>query len=280
MDAVAYFNQADLPRIEADRRFRVYYEVQPFGLRVIYWNHRSPFFANALVRRALTLGINRNELRSVLNLPPDLPIVDAVFTTRQFRRGELPEPWPFDPDSAARLLDAAGWRDQDGDGVRERGRQQFRFVALVPPGGGPMLEQRSALYVQSQLRRIGVQMDIQTADVTIVSSRLRAGEFEAAFYPLHNSIDRMERLGERSSIGYSNPRMIGLLRAAQATADPEEIDRIYRSLMTEFRADLPVTILFPEVHTFVVHRRIQGLRSPFQADSVMRMEHLWLEDAR
>ena len=45
-------------------------------------------------------------------------------------------------------------------------------------------------------------------------------------------------------------------------------------------ADLPVTFLFPVVHSVVANRRVRGLRSPFEGDPVMRMEHLWLENAR
>lgn len=281
VDVVENFNQADLPIIAADRRFHAYYGVQPVGLRAIFWNHRSPFFSSEMVRRVLTLGIDRNDLTRTLNLPEDLPIVDVIFTSRQWRRYELPEPLPYDPDSAAWLLDAAGWRDDDGDGVRERGGQAFHFVALAPPGGTPMLEQRAAVYVQAQLRRIGIRMDLQTLDVSVLSRRLRAGEFEAAFYPFFNQLKgHVEWLGEGSPIGYTNSRVIGLLRAVQATTDPDEIDRIYRRLMPVVRADLPVTFLFPEVHTFVAHRRIRGLRSPDRANPVMRMEHLWLQDER
>ena len=117
---------------------------------------------------------------------------------------------------------------------------------------------------------------------TVLGPRLRAGQFEAAFYPFFNKIDggAWEWFGERSPIGYRNPRMIGLLQAVKATTDPDETDRLYRSLMPIFRADLPMTFLFPQVATYVAHRRIQGLSSPFHADPIMNMEHLWLEHRR
>ena len=278
VDAVDNFNEADLPRIAADRRFRVYYHLNLYGLVTIFWNHRSPLFDNARVRQALTLGIDRHELPRLLNLPQDLRIADAVFTRRQYGRHELPEPLPYDPDSAARLLDAAGWRDNDGDGVRERGGRAFRFVALAPGG---LVEGRAAVYVQAQLRRIGVRMDVQTMETGMVGPRLRAGAFEAAFFRFWNTTKgHLEWLGEGSPIGYRNPRMARLLRAAEAATDPDEIDGIYRSLMPLFRADLPVTFLFPEVEAVVAHRRIRGLRSPDEADPIMMMEHLWLEDER
>jgi len=191
----------------------------------------------------------------------------------------LPEPIPYEPDSAARLLDAAGWRDTDGDGVRERDGQEFRFVALTPGGG---MEEKAAVYVQAQLRRIGVRMDVQTLEPrAVVGRRLRAGDFEAAFFPFLNRIDNgSEWFEEGSPLGYTSPRVLALLRAARVTADPDEIDRISRDLMPVLRADVPVTFLFPFVRTFVAHRRFRGLRSPDRADPILRMEHLWLEGGR
>ena len=50
--------------------------------------------------------------------------------------------------------------------------------------------------------------------------------------------------------------------------------------MPIFRTDLPLTILFPRVSTFVAQRRVLGLQDPFQADPTARMEQLWLEDGR
>ncbi len=278
VDAVEYFNQADLPRIAADPRFRMYYYIDPFAMTAVFWNHRSPFFRDAMVRQALTLGIDRKNLLAALNLPPDLPIVDALFTGRQYRHHELPAPLPYDPDSASRLLDAAGWRDTDGDEVRERGGQAFRFVALTRGG---LMEEKAAVYVQAQLRRIGVRMDVETLEPQAAGRRLRAGDFEAAFFPFLNRIDTGVEWFETSSpIGYTSPRVLALLRAARATGDPDEIDRISRDLMPVLRADVPVTFLFPFVRTYVAHRRIRGLQSPDQADPILQMEHLWLEDGR
>ena len=63
-----------------------------------------------------------------------------------------------------------------------------------------------------------------------------------------------------------------------ATADPNENDRIYRELMGIFRVEQPITYLLPAISTSVVHRRIQGLSTPFRADPLRFLEDLWLED--
>ena len=48
--------------------------------------------------------------------------------------------------------------------------------------------------------------------------------------------------------------------------------------MPIFGTELPITFLYPEAATYVAHRRLRGLGSPFRADLVSHMEELWLED--
>ncbi len=281
VDVITYVNRADIPELVADPRFRVYDHLYDFDwLDVIFWNHRHHLFRQPAVRRALTLAINRRELHQVLNLPADLPTFDVLFTARQYRKGELPEPLPYDPAAAKRLLREAGWRDEDGDGLRERDGEQFRFETIVR--AGDELE-HAAVYVQSQLRRVGIQMDVKVLDVSVVRERLRSGDFHATIHRMGNQASgdgHLAWFGEDSRIGWHNPRVAELLHAAELAIDPDEQDRIYRELMPMFQAELPATFLEPQVETFVAHRRLRGLSSPFWANPLQNMDYLWLEDER
>ncbi len=282
VDVITYVNRADIPELAADPRFRIYDHLYTFGwLDIIFWNQRHHLFRDPAVRRALTLAINRRELRQAVNLPADLTIFDVLFTARQYREGELPEPLPYDPAAAKRLLREAGWRDEDGDGVRERAGKQFRFETIVRAGGE--LE-HAAVYVQSQLRRVGIDMKVQVLDGFVVRERLRAGDFQATINVLHNQPwgdhGHLAWFGEDSRIGWHNPRVAELLHAAELVIDPDEQDRIYRELMPIFQAELPATFLQPQVETFVAHRRLRGLSSPFWANPLQNIEYLWLEDER
>lgn len=57
------------------------------------------------------------------DLPADTPLYDGPVTERQF--DQLPEPIPYDPSRARALLDAAGWQDSNGDGVRDQVAKSF-----------------------------------------------------------------------------------------------------------------------------------------------------------
>ncbi len=72
--------------------------------------------------------------------------------------------------------------------------------------------------------------------------------------------------------------MLNLIDRAKVTGDPDLRDYIYRELTEIFREDVPITLLFPRVEYTFVHRRIQGLSSPWRANPASYMEYLWLEE--
>lgn len=138
---------------------------------------------------------------------------------------------------------------------------------------------RTAVFVQDNLRRLGVRVEVQTVQGGMVQQLLRGRDFQAALAILPNSPEHhWNRFGPNSPISYANPEFIALLDSARAAADPEEIDRLYRRLGAIFREDMPVTFLHPRVTFFAAHRRVRGLVSPFQANPVWGAERLWIEE--
>jgi peptide/nickel transport system substrate-binding protein len=280
VDVLTWVNQADLPKLANDPRFEVYYSIWPdvSWLTVIFWNQEHPPFRDVRVRRALTLAIDRRELVRALNLPDDLMLTEVIFTPRQYWGGKLPAALPLDTARANRLLEQAGWVDNDADGVRDRNGDPLSFGAIVSSGN---VRERAAIYVQAALKRIGVDMELHALENRIWRQRLRSGEYEAAFAPLYNAIDgHLQWFGPESPIGYDNPHVARLLASVKETADPNEIDRIYGELMPILRKELPVTILFPAVESYVAHRRLRGLQSPYRGDPIHFMEDLWIEEQR
>jgi len=242
----AQVERADLLALAGDPRFRVYDHLFPdmgwvYGL---YWNHCEPLFQDPVVRRALTLAIDRRALRQVLNLSESLPVFDVMFSGRQYRRDAIPEPLPYDPEQARELLEEAGWRDLDGDGVREQGERELRFTVTTSPSEQ---KDKAAVYLQQQLRTVGARMEVQFMEGSVVRERMKSGDFEAALtrQNLGANAVRRQLFGEGSWLGYGNPRVPGLLDTLEVSIDSVERDLIYGQLSYIFQEDLPATFLYP-----------------------------------
>ncbi|HYN81763.1 MAG TPA: ABC transporter substrate-binding protein [Gemmatimonadaceae bacterium] len=277
VDAVSHFVRSDVVTIKNDPRFRVYYEVWDDikSIQTILWNQRNPLFRDSRARRALTLAINRRELLRVLDMWENLPIVDGVYTERQYWQGELPKALPYDRVQASELLDQAGWRDRDASGIRERDGREFSFSLIVTPRW-----EAAAVYVQAQLRQVGVRVNIVRLENLALRARLEGGQFDAAIAGFSMTVDELDQkvLGSSSDIGYRNPRVTQLLNAARNARDADELDDAFVRLSAAIAEDLPFTILALNVETYVAHRRVKGMSSPFRANPLWAAEHLWIED--
>jgi peptide/nickel transport system substrate-binding protein len=258
----------DISSARRKRGLRVY-QKPAIGFGAFWWNSRHPLFQDANVRRALTLAINRRELTQLRDLPDEMPIADFLYTKRQFERGDLPKPLPYDPELANRLLDEAGWSARNRSGIRQRGGKLCRFTLLL---GGD----NAAVYVQDQLRRVGVHMELSHYDIDDIWERIKAGKFEAAqtFFGPGTALEECLR-----GAGCRNPALFQLLDAARATVDPEKRDQLYRQLSGTFQADVPVTLLTAAAESTIASRRIRGLDNhPYRGDLTQCMDDLWLEE--
>lgn len=274
VDAIPYANQADLPKVEHDPRFRLYQAFEEVNVRAVVWNRENPLLADANVRRALTQAVDRAELARLLHFPEGTPLFDVPYTPDQFRRRELPPALPYDPGAAARLFDATGWEDTNGGGMRERDGSMCRFSLLVAPEFG--LE-RTAVYLQSQLQAVGVRMDIETLELGAVVARVRAADFDAALLQMPMSGEWAGRsFFDQETPDPASRRIRALLQEAREAMDPVEQDRVLRESWPVFQAQLPVLFLSPLVRTTIAHRRVQGLSTPYRVDPVVHMEEIRL----
>ncbi len=275
--------QLDPGPVRSDSRFRIYHVWYPSSW-VIYWKADRAPFDDVRVRRALGLAIDRRALTRAAEIPDEVPLIDAPYTPDQVTRGEYQQSPPADPERAAALLRDAGWRDTDGDGFLDRNGETFRFTALLrsrSPENMVGLERQGVL-VQSQLRAIGIDMQLLAVDPSVIFDRLETGDFEAVFQFLrpHPATPWLRRhgFGIGDASGYTNPRLAELFEEIDRTPVPAAEDSLYREVAEIFRRDAPVTYLHPMVRFTVAHRRLLGLASPTRADPVAHMDEIRLAE--
>ncbi len=279
VDAMNLKNRSAVEGIKDDPRFAIYYEAWDdiSAVLALLYNHRNPLFAGEEVRRAIAHAIDRDELKRLMHKWPDLPIVDVPFTEDQYWNKELPEPLPFEPARARRLLEDAGWRDRNGDGVRDLDGEEFSFSVIVERRYQPV-----AVYVRQKLGEVGIRVDITTLDFGVLMERMAAREFEVAMGYLWVSPDDPDAgleivYGENSMIGYRNPRVIELVDAALETISPDTLDAIYRQLAPILQREQPVTFLSFGTEIYIANSRIKGFSSPFRSNPIWSAGYLWIE---
>jgi peptide/nickel transport system substrate-binding protein len=278
VDAIPYVQPADLVSVDGRDEYRTDYSFDAGHLAVLAWNQAHPALVDRRVRQALSMAIDRTELRSALNLPAEIPIFDVLLVDRAPRHRVLPEPLSHDPTEARRLLDQAGWRDRDGDGVREKAGDRLHLGLVTSPW---QQAPRAAVIVQAKLREVGVAVEVRQLDRQVARQTVREGEFDVALIPTFPvagaPLNHDELLGEGGILGWDNRAAAALLDSAAAAISPERQEHYYRQLWPLLIRDMPVTVLYPAVWMTVSHRRVRGLSSPWRADPLWYAGELWLE---
>lgn len=116
-----------------------------------------PALQDLRVRQAIALGFDRAAFCQEHLLGLTRPAASTWDNTTWVDPALAP--WPYDPDRARALLDAAGWIDSDGDGVRDKDG-----IALALRHGTTTSELRHAaqLRFQEQMAAIGVRIEAES----------------------------------------------------------------------------------------------------------------------
>ena len=266
VDMVSNVRPVQAARLAEDPRFRVYYRVRSRDV-AIAWNHRNRLFQNADVRKALTMTIDRRELYRLLDYPEGIPIYDVPARYRHFARGMVPDPLPYSPERAAQLFARAGWIDADNDDILEKDGVEFRFTLSITAQLSA-----EAVYIQEQLRRTGIVVEISTYDRSALIQRMRQQDFDAATA----EYNYIEQFGEFPITGYVNAEASRLRDGAWFTIDQDNHDELLRSLWRIFAAEMPITYLHPALDMLVAHRRVRGMENNMLL--FPNIERLWIED--
>jgi peptide/nickel transport system substrate-binding protein len=242
-----------------------------FNLRDGASDRPHPVFGDREARRALTRALDRAAM--VQNVFDSLarPAL-GPFTRASGAADTTLAQLPYDTAAAARTLDSLGWKDADGDGLRERGGRPLRFTILVPTTSAPRV--KYATLIQAQLRRVGVEAAVEQVDGNTMGERLNRGAFDAAVGLWHTdpsagtvrqtwgSAATRERKGANYG-SYVSAAFDAQVDSATRTFDPGVANAHFRRAYATIVADAPAVWLYEPRPMAGVHRRVRvvGMRA-------------------
>jgi len=91
-----------------------------FGIELAEWVRRPGFFGDVRVRQAIARCIDRERVaREVFPYGEAIVAHSYVAPEHPLYAGDQLYHWGYDPSNGRSLLEEVGWRDEDGDGIRE-----------------------------------------------------------------------------------------------------------------------------------------------------------------
>lgn len=248
----------------------------------VLFNQRSPrdtsrphpIFADADVRRALTMGLDRGTMSRALFGKYAAPASSPAAAAAWFG-GLAPQPVAFDARQATRILAGRGWTDSNGDGVLDKGGVPLAFDLIVP--GSSVARMQTALIMQEQWKRIGVKVEVVPLEFGQFLLRRRPGDFDASVENFSSDpspwslFDRWGCGAEANYGHYCNRTADSLLRAAHlATKDPAPLIRAW---LRAVALDYPAAFLFAADKVFALPKGYGNVS--FQVESPWQLVWTW-----
>lgn len=258
---------AYLPKAREISRLKLY-SAQIAGYSLIYLNLSKPAFQDKAVRQALLYAIDRQRL--IGNLQGQGILATSPIGPKSWAYAAALPTFPFDRDKARALLDGAGWRDDNNDGIREKEQSVLSFVLTTP-------DEPTRVALANEIAQgwqaIGVKATVQPVPASLlVPNVLRPRQFDAVLYEwrtLSNDPDQYENwhesqipsasnLGQNYS-GLKDRDLSEALEAARRTNDLAKRIELYRVFQERFTDLVPALLLYYPVYTYGIDARVNNV---------------------
>ncbi len=233
---------------------------------VVVWNTTDPLIEDARLRRAFAMAFDRERMVQLAQRGHGSLVPGPIHPGSWAYSVDLPR-LTFEPAEASRMLDELGWRDRDGDGVRENGTQDLEFSLAIPAGAQFYIN--VAALIRDDLARVGVRVN---------TTLLEGGAYQEAVYERSSQAvlvteradDKVDLSGlaHSSSIGddgtnyagYASPAFDEVCERAIAARTQDEAKKHWREACEILMKDQPYTFLFYRNDTHLFVPRFRGVR--------------------
>lgn len=234
-----------------------------------------PIFSDVSVRKAVAMGYNKSDILATMGGDQGgTPLIGAVNPAAAWAYNHDLQPYPYDPEAAMQLLEAAGWVDEDGDGVREKDGVRLEFT--ISYSDILLMFETTALVAQDQLKDIGFDVKLEKVEWANYISDIYLGQgYDAT--PMSNSggtggapdpdnfmtllYGPQDVLGSGNNLAsYINPEIDALIEAGRAVpgCDLETRGEIYREIQRIAHEDVAYDWTFVPNIWQTANRRIAG----------------------
>ena len=247
------------------------------------WNNKRSFFSDARVRRAMSHLLDTRAAADNIYLGMARPITGHLFFREMGYDESLPA-YEYDIEEARRLLDESGWKDSDGDGIRDMDLNGDHVISREPLGGDPNRREVFAfdiliggsidaqnnwvaLSLQRNCKKVGIECSIRNVEFALFLNWIKARNYDASAssWGLSFEADPYDWFHSSQTIDgfnreqYSDPEMDRLIEEARAELDKEKRHALFRKVHRKLWEDQPYTFLLAIEQRWVFSRRVENV---------------------
>lgn len=248
------------------------YEGPSFASTMLLFNAERPPFNKREFRQAVSLAINKKQLVDTLLLGR------GIVANPGFVHPELPWANPdlkpqYDPAQARRILDDLGFKDRDGDGLREDPGGQKLDLTLLAQSNNPV-RVRAAELIADMLKQVGIKVTVRAMDPAAVDNLVwpeynvaKGRNFDMAMWgwsapvqldpAMLGTLVHSDPIKGSINLGGIKQADLDAVADRMATAvNWEQLLQLNRELQTLIAREVPFVPLFFPTDAFAVNARV------------------------
>ncbi|GMT43863.1 MAG: peptide-binding protein [bacterium] len=245
------------------KNYKIY--INPsFGYTYLGLNLRRKLFQNKKVRKALDYAINKKQIIDTI-LFGEGTVANGIYPPTSWVYDSSVKASKYNLPKAERLLKETGYVYKDGKLIKDG--KQFSFTVVTNQGNNE--RKYAALLIQSDLKKIGIKMNIRILEWQAFLNLVNSRNFDAVLLGWQLSPDpdqfsiwdsSQNKPGGFNFVGYHNKTVDRLLERGRKTMNRKQRKIIYQKINKIIFNDKPYLFLYSPYSIVVIQKRFKGIK--------------------
>ncbi|HZK57146.1 MAG TPA: peptide ABC transporter substrate-binding protein [Clostridia bacterium] len=230
-------------------------------------NFRKDILNDINVRKAIAYGIDREKIVGNIYLGhatvADYPVMPSSWLY-DYGKVQL----GFNPNLAATFLDKSGYMLRGNSNLRTNEKGEIINLKLITNVDNPLRDQ-TALFIQEDLNKIGVQLEIEFLEwddleerITTNSYDLFLGGWELSYIPNVTDMFHSSEKGKANFVAYNNEELDALLDVYLTDVSSISKEQRFSDIQEHIAKELPYISLIFKNGTIIMNKKIMGDLEP------------------
>jgi peptide/nickel transport system substrate-binding protein len=244
-----------------------YYSYTPTSPQYLYigLNMTNPKLKDLKVREALAHAVDKEQIISTLLFGLGKPIESMVQPDKKYYNKNLKK-FEYNLEVASKLLEEAGWKDSDGDGIRDKmiNGKKVQLELNFKYNAGNDTRKNIGLIYKENLKKIGVELNIVAKEWTVFLEDIKKHDFEVycgAWVGDPNVEDPKQIWHTESSTGGSNYVSYGdvvsdkMIDDIRSELNESIRDAMYLKFQEKVHNEIPYIFLFAPLERIAIAKK-------------------------
>jgi len=239
-----------------------------FSYSFIGMNMRNPKMSDKKVRRALAMLVDVDKIIKVLYYDLGRRVTSPFSYLKNYYDKDL-KPIPFDIAGANKLLDEAGWKDSDNDGIRDKmiNGQKVQLSLTIKHRSGDPIADKLITMIAENAKQAGVNFTAQPREWTVLLNETTNHDFEMMFlgWSMSPNLDDPKQVWHTSSynggsnnVGFGDQHTDELIEKIRTELDETKRNALYKEFQEIVYDQQPYIFLCTPKKKMAFHKRFDN----------------------